>query len=182
MDLLGIASIRRGPSGNPQAPDAANFDESKATPYPGLPDPLVFKDGTPVKTADAWWQKRRAEIVEDFDREIYGRMPAQTPGVKWEIVSTTEEMNGDVPIVTKKLLGHVDNSVYPLDQRRYRSHAEHAGQSQGPRAGDDGVRLRLAGRADATRVTATAAGADLAAAGARQRLGLRDPYSNERAG
>ena len=112
MGLLGITSIRRGPSGNPQAPDAANFDESKANPYPTLPDPLVFKDGTPVKTADAWQLKRRAEIVEDFDREIYGRMPAQTPGVQWEVVSTTEEMNGDVPIVTKKLVGHVDNSMY----------------------------------------------------------------------
>jgi (4-O-methyl)-D-glucuronate---lignin esterase len=114
MDLLGITSIRRGPSGNPQAPDAANFDESKANPYPTLPDPLVMKDGTPVKTAAAWWQKRRAEIVEDFDREIYGRTPVQTPAVKWEILSTTEEVNGDVPGVTKKLRGHVDNSAYPL--------------------------------------------------------------------
>jgi peptidoglycan/xylan/chitin deacetylase (PgdA/CDA1 family) len=113
MDLLGIASIRRGPSGNPQAPDAANFDESKANPYPSLPDPLVLKDGTPVKTAAAWWQKRRAEIVEDFDREIYGRVPARTPSVRWEVISTTGETNGDVPVVTKRLVGHVDNSAYP---------------------------------------------------------------------
>src|SRR5262245_13256243 len=91
MDLLHITSIRRGPSGNPQAPDAANFDESKANPYPTLPDPLVANDGTPVKTPAAWWQTRRAEIVEDFDREVYGRMPAQTPTVKWELVSTIEE-------------------------------------------------------------------------------------------
>ena len=67
-----------------------------------------------MKTAAAWWQKRRAEIVEDFDREIYGRVPAQTPSVKWEVTSTTEDVNGDVPIVTKKLVGHVDNSAYPL--------------------------------------------------------------------
>jgi peptidoglycan/xylan/chitin deacetylase (PgdA/CDA1 family) len=114
MDLLQITSIRRGPSGNPQAPDAANFDESKANPYPTLPDPLVLKNGTPVKTAAAWWQKRRAEIVEDFDREIYGRVPTRTPSVKWEVTSTTEEVNGNVPIVTKKLVGHVDHSAYPL--------------------------------------------------------------------
>jgi hypothetical protein len=31
-----------------------------------------------------WWEQRRAEIVEDFDREIYGRMPKVTPKVKWE--------------------------------------------------------------------------------------------------
>ena len=89
MGLLHITSIRRGPSGNPKAPDAANFDESKANPYPTLPDPLVLKNGAPVKTAAVWWQKRRAEIVEDFDREIYGRVPASTPSVKWEVTSTT---------------------------------------------------------------------------------------------
>src|SRR5262249_62293750 len=35
------------------------------------------------------------------------------PGVKWEVVSTTKEMSGQVPVVTKKLVGHVDNSSYP---------------------------------------------------------------------
>jgi len=25
------------------------------------------------------WKQRRAEIVEDFDREIYGRVPKNTP-------------------------------------------------------------------------------------------------------
>jgi hypothetical protein len=33
--------------------------------------------------------------------------------VKWEVTSTTKEMNGDVPVITKKLVGHVDNSSYP---------------------------------------------------------------------
>ena len=40
LDLLGIQSLRPGPSGNPKAPNAANVDESKANPYPVLPDPL----------------------------------------------------------------------------------------------------------------------------------------------
>jgi len=52
--------------------------------------------------------------VEDFDREIYGRVPKVTPKVKWEVTATTRELNGDVPVVTKKLIGHVDNSSYPL--------------------------------------------------------------------
>jgi hypothetical protein len=51
--------------------------------------------------------------VEDFDREVYGRVPANVPGVKWEVASTTREMNGDHPVVVKKLVGHVDNSAYP---------------------------------------------------------------------
>ena len=74
MKMLGITTLRPGPSGNPQAPDAANADESKATPYKSLPDPLLFNDGTPVKTK-AQWEKRKLEIFEDFDREIYGRVP-----------------------------------------------------------------------------------------------------------
>ena len=28
-----------------------------------------------------WWNKRRPEIVEDFDREIYGRVPKVMPKV-----------------------------------------------------------------------------------------------------
>jgi len=54
MKLLGIEKLRPGPSGNPKAPNAANTDESKATPYTSLPDPLVFKNGTAVKTVEQW--------------------------------------------------------------------------------------------------------------------------------
>jgi hypothetical protein len=77
MGLLGITSLRRGPDGDPNSPNAANADESKATPYASLPDPLTFKDGRPVKTARDW-ARRRSEIVEDFDREVYGRAPVTT--------------------------------------------------------------------------------------------------------
>jgi hypothetical protein len=114
MDLLHIASLRNGANGsNPQAPNYANYDESKANPYPTLPDPLVMKSGKRVTTAKMWWDQRRPEIVEDFDREIYGRMPKVTPRVKWEVIKTTNETNGDFPVVTKQLVGHVDNSSYP---------------------------------------------------------------------
>jgi hypothetical protein len=114
MDLLHITSIRRGADGNnKQAPNAANYDESKANPYPRLPDPLVLKNGRKVTTAKVWWNQRRPEIVEDFDREVYGRVPKVTPKVNWEVTSTNKEVNGDVPIVTKQLAGHVDNFSYP---------------------------------------------------------------------
>jgi hypothetical protein len=72
MDLLGIKSLRPGRNGmDPKAANYANYDESKANPYPNLPDPLVLKDGRKVTTAKMWWDQRRPEIVEDFDREIY---------------------------------------------------------------------------------------------------------------
>src|SRR5258708_30633912 len=115
MDLLHITSLRPGADGrNTQAPNAANYDEAKANPYPTLPDPLVLKNGEKVTTSKIWWNQRRPEIVEDFDREIYGRVPKVTPKVKWEVTSTTRDMNGEVPVITKKLLGHVDNSTYPM--------------------------------------------------------------------
>jgi hypothetical protein len=113
MDLLGIKEIRPGVSGTPGAPDAANYDESKADLYPNLPDPLVLNNGKRVTTAKMWWTKRRPELVEIFDREILGRVPAQVPGVRWEVVSTTPEKNGEIPVMTKELIGHVDNSGDP---------------------------------------------------------------------
>jgi hypothetical protein len=113
MDLLRITSLRRGADGDRNSPNTANYDEAKANPYPKLPDPLTLKNGKEVKSAKEWWKLRRPEIVEDFDREIYGRAPKETPKVAWEVTSTLRETNGDVPVVTKKLLGHVDNSAYP---------------------------------------------------------------------
>jgi hypothetical protein len=113
MDLLHITAIRRGADGDPKSPYAANYDEAKANPYPNLPDPLVLKDGKKVTSAKMWWEQRRPEIVEDFDREIYGRAPKTTPKVNWEVISTKQEMHDDVPVITKKLVGHVDNSAYP---------------------------------------------------------------------
>jgi hypothetical protein len=67
-----------------------------------------------VTTAAVWWKKRRPEIVEDFDREVYGRVPKDTPAVKWEVTATERQTVGDVPVVTKRLVGHVDNSSYPF--------------------------------------------------------------------
>ena len=113
MDLLHITSLRRGADGDPKSPNAANYDEDKAKPDPKLPDPLTLKNGKKVTTAKEWWELRRAEIVEDFDREIYGRAPKVTPKVVWEVTTTIQEKNGDVPVVTKQLVGHVDNSAYP---------------------------------------------------------------------
>ena len=60
MDLLRISSLRQGADGrNAQAPNAANYDEAKANPFPKLPDPLVLKNGKKVKNAAAWWKRRR---------------------------------------------------------------------------------------------------------------------------
>lgn len=113
MEQLHIDKLRPGPSGNPSAPNAANADEAKANPYPKLPDPLVMQDGTKVTSPQEWSDKRRPEIVELFDREMYGRVPKDVPAVKWQVTETTRGKDGDIATVTKKLVGHVDNTICP---------------------------------------------------------------------
>ena len=114
LDLLHITSLRRGPDGDPKSPNAANFDESKVLSDPSFPDPLLLNNGKKVTSPQIWWTERRPQIVEAFDREVFGQVPVNTPKVHWEVVSTIKEMNGDIPVVTKKIIGHVDNSSYPL--------------------------------------------------------------------
>lgn len=113
MTQLGIRKLRPGPSGNENDPNHANYDESLANPYPNLPEVLTLKNGEKVTTAEMWWKKRRPEIVEDFERELLGRIPPDVPGVTWETTQTSKAKVGDYPVVGKKLVGHVDNSTYP---------------------------------------------------------------------
>jgi len=113
MDQLGIKALRPGPSGTESAPNHANYDEATANPYPNLPDPLTLKNGKKVTTPAMWWNQRRPEIVEDFDREVFGRIPRNVPKVTWEVTKTAQAEVASHPVVGKQLLGHVDNSSYP---------------------------------------------------------------------
>jgi catechol 2,3-dioxygenase-like lactoylglutathione lyase family enzyme len=126
MDLLHITEMRRGPDGDPTSAHAANFDESKVAPY-RLPDPLVLKNGQRVTTSAMWWKQRRPEIVADFDSEMYGRVPENVPKVTWQVVRTRHETidavsavgpgreaRAPIRVVTKDIVGHLDNSADPL--------------------------------------------------------------------
>ena len=114
MDQLGIKALRPGPSGDENALNHANYDESKANPYPNLPDVFTLKNGAKVTTAEMWWKQRRPEIVEDFEREVYGRIPKNTPKVTWTVAVTDREYVGFTPVIARRLVGHVDNSADPL--------------------------------------------------------------------
>jgi hypothetical protein len=108
LTQLGIKKMRRGRDS--KVKDTSN--ETTANPYKdSMPDLMTFKDGTKVTTA-AQWPKRRAEIVEDFERDVYGRIPKNVPKVKWEVTSTTEGESGGIATVTKTLVGHVENSAF----------------------------------------------------------------------
>ena len=113
MDQLGIKALRPGPSGNEKAPNHANYDESKANPYPNLPDPLTLNDGRKVTTAQMWSDKRRPEIVDMFEKYVYGRIPKDVPKVTWRVIAVDHEMIGFNRVIAKDLIGEVDNSSYP---------------------------------------------------------------------
>jgi hypothetical protein len=113
MDQLGIKALRPGPSGTETAPDHANYDESKANPFPNLPGVLTLKNGKKVTTAKMWWNQRRPEIVEDFDREVLGRVPNNVPKVTWTVTNTITATVAGRQVIGKALTGHVDNSSFP---------------------------------------------------------------------
>lgn len=112
MERLGITELRPGPSGDPNASNAANTDESKAVKYDSLPDPLTFENGDPVSTQEQW-EKRRLELFELFDREMYGRVPENVPDVTWEVLSEKDTTEGGSSVRIKRLEGHVDNASHP---------------------------------------------------------------------
>ncbi len=114
MDQLGIKALRPGPSGDEKAPNHANYDEKLANPYPNLPDVLTLNNGQKVTTPEMWWKQRRPEIVQDMEREVYGRLPANIPKVTWSVAVTDKEFVGFTPVIAKKLIGHVENSLCPL--------------------------------------------------------------------
>ncbi len=113
LATLGITALRPGPSGREGAPNQANYDEALANPYPRIPDVLTLDDGRRVTSATMWQTLRRPEIVEAFEREVYGRVPAGVPWVEW---SVAEELTGALagrPVRGRRLVGHVDNSAHP---------------------------------------------------------------------
>src|SRR4029077_14878329 len=113
MAQLGIRTLRPAPSGRESAPNPANYDETLANPFPNLPDPLTLKNGKPVTTADAWWKQRRPEIVEDFEREVLGRVPRTVPAIKWTVTGSEQCAAGSQGVVGRPLGGHIDNSSAP---------------------------------------------------------------------
>src|SRR5688572_22864310 len=61
----------------------SNYDEAKVDAYT-LPDPLLLQNGRRVSDAKTWFDLRRPEILKAYQQEIYGRVPATAPAVKFE--------------------------------------------------------------------------------------------------
>jgi hypothetical protein len=114
MEQLGIKRLRPGPSGREGQTNSANYDPEKANPFPTLPDALTLKNSQKVTTTEMWWKQRRPEIVEDFEREVIGRVPKDVPKVTWTVVSNVSNgLVGKLSANGRQLIGHVDNSSFP---------------------------------------------------------------------
>jgi hypothetical protein len=113
MDQLGIKALRPGPSGDENSPNHANYDESKANPYPNLPDSLTLNNGQKVTTPAMWWNQRRPELIEMSAKYVYGRVPDNVPKVTWTVKTVDHETIGFTPVIAKDVEGVVDNSSSP---------------------------------------------------------------------
>lgn len=98
--LSSLALQAQAPPPTPRpAPDVVagipvNYDETKVGTYI-LPDPLKLNNGKPVRNAQAWYSKRRPEIVEMFETQQYGKAPGRPAGESFEIVDKgTPALNG----------------------------------------------------------------------------------------
>jgi hypothetical protein len=114
MAQLGIKKLRPGVSGNESAPNQANYDETLANPCIELGDILTTIKGEKITSAELWWNKRRPEIIEIAEKEIYGKLPSNLPKVNWKVKMTEREFVNRIPVQVKQLVGYVDNSAYPL--------------------------------------------------------------------
>lgn len=54
-----------------------------------LPDILTFSNGERV-TDVASWEKRRSEILEELQNEMYGRLPEKPKSIKFEEISNDD--------------------------------------------------------------------------------------------
>ena len=66
-----------------------NYDESKVGTYT-LPDPLVFNNGKPVRSAKEWNRRRRPEILELFAANVYGHSPQAPAELRYEVFDVDE--------------------------------------------------------------------------------------------
>lgn len=82
-------------------------------------DLLKMNNGKLITTADEWWEKRRPEIFNDIQNELYGRIPPEEilPAVTWS-VTTSKGGSGNSAYLQKQITGTIDISRYPKVRNR----------------------------------------------------------------
>lgn len=104
--LLALAALHAVPA---RAQLDGNFDEARVAPY-RLPDPLVMADGTAVRTAAQWRERRRPELVRLFENNIYGISPPAPRGMRFAVMETSANALGG--LATRKQVSiHLDGTA-----------------------------------------------------------------------
>jgi hypothetical protein len=78
--------VRRAHTGH-----VSNYDEAKVGSYE-LPPLLVTAAGDPVRDVATWESRRRPEILDLYQRRIFGRVPASAPQARAEVVGRPDSV------------------------------------------------------------------------------------------
>jgi len=119
LDCSTSRNSAAAPTATTARPRTPPTTTSRSQPEHQAARPAGAQDGQKVTTAEVWVKQRRPEIVEDFDREVYGRVPKETPTVKWELKDTKEEKVGDGRSGHQAARGPRRQHRVPGDHRRY---------------------------------------------------------------
>lgn len=96
-----------------QDPPTANYDESKVGTYT-LPDPLIFTDGKPVKSARDW-TRRRPELLRLFEQNMFGARPAAPGKLVYDVFDTDRNAFGGKAIRKQIDIYFSDNKSGPKE-------------------------------------------------------------------
>lgn len=80
-------------AGYAQSEDHTIYNESEVPSFV-LPDPLTCNDGSKVTTVEQWENKRRAEILEYFYTQEYGRTRGEKIDVRYEVLTENRKALG----------------------------------------------------------------------------------------
>jgi (4-O-methyl)-D-glucuronate---lignin esterase len=113
VDPARTTNLGSDPNGNPlrralKTGHISNYDEAKVAPYT-LPDPLRSPDGKAVRDARVWLKQRRPEIMRMYETEIYGKIPARAPKVRWQVTETGTAAP-ESPAVRKRIVGSIGDA------------------------------------------------------------------------
>src|SRR6478672_1938310 len=114
LTLLMTISVSLMSFGGQQTP-STNYDESKVGTYT-LPDPLIFNNGKPVRTAADWTKRRRDEVLELFAANIYGHNPLAPQKLRYEVFDTDQNGLGGKAIRKQITIYFSDKNEGPKEE------------------------------------------------------------------
>ncbi len=91
-----------------------NYEESKIPAYE-LPPLLTSNDGKAVGTSEQWMDYRRKEILSDFEKYVYGKIPEGDIDIKTEIIKEKNALDGKAIMKEVKMTFSGNNQEIYMD-------------------------------------------------------------------